>query len=480
MQHVLCVVCDQKLRCVLFISSLRRNKKKKRSHVGFNFPPTLLIPGDFCILRLFESIRQAKMSDDIDAIWAEMRAESTYKKPMPNNLSSCQRDKHKVGNSNGLFKLQGGYGTAQSAGGGQPKKKGGTVTDFSWLQNYGIKQVAPPSSSSSSGVVKKTAASVGASSAAWTPITAASGNYGGSSSDPDGISTTTDAESGSRRGEAAEDDPNGLNFEPIAESVPLDSPEAFLAHFQRDLNILSDESTTSIDLKTRLRAVKKLELVVVKNVDALSSDILDCAQEELLKPLLKRIQRDSSEKIRELSAQILTKLVENAPNPLTSHGLNFVIPILVSRLGCEDLDGVAHLPPVMRPNPEQRPVEIQTPVEPSEEVRRTLAELIEGIVQRISTQQVDSFNRFWLAIVSRRGRYAGLRAQRRIRGHSKDRDEKASEINSCSTHAHFFVAPWERSRVLRFHLPALLTPPGPLLRRRADRSPPCALYGPVF
>eukprot|EP00392_Amoebophrya_sp_AT5.2_P007958 g7977.t1 len=331
------------------------------------------------------------MSDDIDAIWAEMRAESTYKKPLPTNLSSCQRDKHKEGDSNGLFKLQGGYGTAQSVGGGQQKKKGGTVTDFSWLQNYGIKQVAPPSSaSSSSGVVKKTAASVGASSAAWTPITAASGIYGGSSFDPDGISTT-DAENRSRRGEAAEDDPNSLNFEPIAESVPLDSPEAFLAHFQRDLNILSDESTTNIDLKTRLRAVKKLELVVVKNVDALSSDILDCAQEELLKPLLKRIQRDSSEKIRELSAQILTKLVENAPNPLTSHGLNFVIPILVSRVGCEDLDGVAHLPPVMRPNPEQRPVEIQTPVEPSEEVRRTLAELIEGIVQRISTQQVLSF-----------------------------------------------------------------------------------------
>lgn len=66
----------------------------------------------------------------------------------------------------------------------------------------------------------------------------------------------------------------------------------------------------------------------MQNSSALSSDILEVALEELLKPLLKRIQKDPSEKVRETSATILKTLFEVAPE-VTSHSLQFAVPILV-------------------------------------------------------------------------------------------------------------------------------------------------------
>ena len=47
-----------------------------------------------------------------------------------------------------------------------------------------------------------------------------------------------------------------------------------------------------------------------------------------------------------------------------SHGFPMVFPwISVPQLCLEDLDGVAHLPEIMRPDPEQKPTEIAQPVE---------------------------------------------------------------------------------------------------------------------
>lgn len=63
----------------------------------------------------------------------------------------------------------------------------------------------------------------------------------------------------------------------------------------------------------------------------------------------------------------------------------------VTRLGSEDLDSVAHLPPVMRPSPEQKPVVISQPVETSEEVRRQLAQVIQTFSARLSANQVLGF-----------------------------------------------------------------------------------------
>ncbi|CAJ1330260.1 unnamed protein product, partial [Effrenium voratum] len=69
----------------------------------------------------------------------------------------------------------------------------------------------------------------------------------------------------------------------------------------------------------------------------------------------------------------------------------YIFPSLVARLGSEDLDGVAHLPEVMRPDPEQKPMEIAQPVEDSEEVRLQLGRFVAALLGRCSPTQVYSY-----------------------------------------------------------------------------------------
>ena len=95
------------------------------------------------------------------------------------------------------------------------------------------------------------------------------------------------------------------------DSVPVDTPENFIAHLQHDINVLGDENEP---LAKRLRSVKKFELLIVERNSALSSDIIEKSLEDLFKPLLKRLQKDASEKIRETATKILIKLIETAPD----------------------------------------------------------------------------------------------------------------------------------------------------------------------
>ena len=46
-----------------------------------------------------------------------------------------------------------------------------------------------------------------------------------------------------------------------------------------------------------------------------------------------------------------------------SHGFPMVFPLDFGATAVQDLDGVAHLPEIMRPDPEQKPTEIAQPVE---------------------------------------------------------------------------------------------------------------------
>lgn len=164
------------------------------------------------------------------------------------------------------------------------------------------------------------------------------------------------------------------------EEIPADTPETFLAYIQRDINCLVEDN-----LGIRQKSLQKLERILVAQIDSLSTDIIDAVTDALLKPLLKRL-KDKSEKCRELSVNILRSLIENTSD--LSACLAYVFPTLVSRLGCEDLDGVAHLPEVMRPQPEQKPQEIATPVEPSEEVRFALARFVTALLARCTETQV--------------------------------------------------------------------------------------------
>jgi len=167
------------------------------------------------------------------------------------------------------------------------------------------------------------------------------------------------------------------------EAPPTETPETFLAYLQRDINCLGEDSYS-----VRLQSMQKLEAVLVGHIDTLPTDIVDAAADAMLKPLLKRM-KDKAEKCRELSVRILRSLVENTSD--LSAMLPYIFPTLVTRLGSEDLDGVAHLPEVMRPAPEQKPTEIASPVEKSEEVRRELATFIASLLARCNQTQVYSY-----------------------------------------------------------------------------------------
>jgi hypothetical protein len=48
--------------------------------------------------------------------------------------------------------------------------------------------------------------------------------------------------------------------------------------------------------------------------------------------------------------------------------LQLLLPILVEKLGAEDLEGIEHLPEEMRPSLSQKPQVVKNPPESSEEV----------------------------------------------------------------------------------------------------------------
>ncbi|CAE7268083.1 Dnaaf5, partial [Symbiodinium pilosum] len=167
------------------------------------------------------------------------------------------------------------------------------------------------------------------------------------------------------------------------EDSPTGTPETFLAYIQRDVNCLAEET-----MSVRLQSLQKLERILVRQGDTLATDVLDAVFDAMLKPLLKRF-KDKSEKCRELAVKILRSLVENTSD--LAAALPYIFPTLVSRLGCEDLDGVAHLPEIMRPDPEQKPTEIARPVEDSEEVRLELGHFVASLLQRCSPIQIYSY-----------------------------------------------------------------------------------------
>mmetsp|Transcript_41670 Transcript_41670/g.75656 ORF Transcript_41670/g.75656 Transcript_41670/m.75656 type:complete len:1312 (-) Transcript_41670:43-3978(-) len=167
-------------------------------------------------------------------------------------------------------------------------------------------------------------------------------------------------------------------------SVPLGTtPETFMTYIQRDINCLAEEQQS-----VRQQSLLKLENLLVRQMDTLSSDVVDAVLDATMKPLLKRM-KDKSERCRELAVRILRSLIENASS--LSATLPYVFPVLVTRFGCEDLDGVAHLPEVMRPNPEQKPTELARPIEESEEVRLELARFVTSLLSRCTQAQVLSY-----------------------------------------------------------------------------------------
>jgi len=169
----------------------------------------------------------------------------------------------------------------------------------------------------------------------------------------------------------------------VVENIPTDSPDAFQKFLQRDVNLLAEDSW-----QVRLASLDKLYRVIAEHNEALSADLLAVALDELMRPLIKCI-RDDSEKCRSKCLDLLTILLETAPD--ISFVLGYFFPTMVARMGCQDLDCINNVPEVMRPTPEQKPMEIYKFVEDSEEVRLLIARCVQVLFARLSHQQVFNY-----------------------------------------------------------------------------------------
>jgi hypothetical protein len=172
--------------------------------------------------------------------------------------------------------------------------------------------------------------------------------------------------------EAVSEPPETMLDTFLDESVSW-TPESFMAAVARDINLLSEDS-----VQVRLESLQKLARLVSSS---LPTDVFDAAIDVLLKPLLKRFA-DASERNREIACKIVMVLMEGVTDSEISQSLPYLVPVLVSRLQCEDIDGVSHLPEVARPKPEQRP-SLHYAIETSEEVRLCLAHVTRALLQRL-------------------------------------------------------------------------------------------------
>ena len=100
----------------------------------------------------------------------------------------------------------------------------------------------------------------------------------------------------------------------------------------------------------------------------------------LLDPLLLCLS-EPSEAARHTAACLLLRFLTEAADVDTV--LGDVLRGLASRFGSGDIEGVAHLPPLMRPAPEYKPLQMM-PIEKSEEVRKTLLRVLQTVLNRTS------------------------------------------------------------------------------------------------
>eukprot|EP01022_Parablepharisma_sp_SALTPOND_P004476 TRINITY_DN120366_c2_g1_i1.p1 TRINITY_DN120366_c2_g1~~TRINITY_DN120366_c2_g1_i1.p1 ORF type:complete len:897 (-),score=130.63 TRINITY_DN120366_c2_g1_i1:2894-5584(-) len=71
--------------------------------------------------------------------------------------------------------------------------------------------------------------------------------------------------------------------------------------------------------------------------------------------------------------------------------MQYLYPILIERLGAEDLEGTAALPEIMRPPPSQKPMVVKAPPEDCEEIRLKMAELMRVLVSTTEESALRSY-----------------------------------------------------------------------------------------
>eukprot|EP00921_Rhytidocystis_pertsovi_P025228 GHVQ01040738.1.p1 GENE.GHVQ01040738.1~~GHVQ01040738.1.p1 ORF type:complete len:189 (-),score=25.98 GHVQ01040738.1:195-761(-) len=157
---------------------------------------------------------------------------------------------------------------------------------------------------------------------------------------------------------------------------------------QREVNILSSEPISGNSRRRKQSLWTLLSRLHQTgesggDEDALSSYSYDVVSRIAGRVVLQAFD-DASEVSREMAVRIMIELAEKSAAETL---LRDSLPVLTKRLGCEDLDGVSHLPEVMRPTPEQKPLEIR-PVEKCEEVRLLYQKFVSVLLERTPDETI--------------------------------------------------------------------------------------------
>ncbi|KAM3145249.1 hypothetical protein pb186bvf_002577 [Paramecium bursaria] len=146
------------------------------------------------------------------------------------------------------------------------------------------------------------------------------------------------------------------------------------SYLKQNINALK-ESNIVIRKKAAQNIYDKIIDPNIAQSEVLSQQILLKHSKELMKSL-----SDSSEKVRELCSLSLKQLIEQCED--SEPILPCLFAVLVDRSNCTDLEGIQHLPEVMRPPPSQLPTVLIKLIETSEEVRLKLVELMTVVLSK--------------------------------------------------------------------------------------------------
>jgi hypothetical protein len=98
---------------------------------------------------------------------------------------------------------------------------------------------------------------------------------------------------------------------------------------------------------------------------------------------------DNVEVVRETSVKIMQELISRCED-ITQY-LPYLCEILVDRINCQDLEGILHLPEVMRPPPSQSPHVHTMLKETVEEIRMEYCELLSVVISCSSDREIREF-----------------------------------------------------------------------------------------
>ncbi|CDJ49404.1 hypothetical protein, conserved [Eimeria brunetti] len=161
----------------------------------------------------------------------------------------------------------------------------------------------------------------------------------------------------------------------------LNSWQFVASTVQRQVNILKEECNNS----RRHGALVTLNDIFLEA--SVPNVFYSRAFTLLLDPLLLCLS-EPSEASRHIAACLLLKFLTEVAE--VDAALGDVLRTLVSRFGSRDIEGVAHIPPAMRPTPEYKPLQL-VPVEKSEEVRQTLLRVLQTALNRMSDKSAWSY-----------------------------------------------------------------------------------------